>query len=253
MDRPTLIMGNWKMNLGGAAAVDLARALVQAAPRVDPGEVVLIPSPVHVAAVGSALEGSELRLGAQDCVAEGPGAVTGGTSAVQLAELGVRWVLVGHSERRALFGEDDALLARKFAAVLAAGMRPVLCVGETLEEREAGRTTDRVRTQLDAVLSGGVDGAFALAYEPVWAIGTGRNARLEDVVEVHALARERVAAAAGEDVAARTPILYGGSVNDENAGEYLGHPEVDGALVGGASLDRDRFLAICSAAANGAI
>jgi triosephosphate isomerase len=253
MGRPTLVMGNWKMNLSRAQAVDLADALADACPDVPGGEVVLCPSPVHVDAVAAVVASGRIGLGAQDCVAEEPGAFTGGTSVAQLAEIGVRWVLVGHSERRAVFGEGDALLARKFAAVLAGGLKPVLCVGETLEEREAGRTAERVGAQIDAVVPEGIEGGFAVAYEPVWAIGTGRNARLEDVIEVHRLIRDRLAARGGAGLGESTPILYGGSVNEKNAAEYLGHEEIDGALVGGASLDPARFREICQAGANGAI
>lgn len=249
MARSNLVMGNWKMNLGLERALGLARELRAARPELR-GEVVLIPSTAHLAGVGEVLAGSSLHLGAQDCVAEGPGAVTGGTSVDQLRELGVEWVLVGHSERRALFGEDDALLARKFGSVVEGGLKPVLCVGETLEERDAGRTAVRVRAQLDAVLGSVRPGGFAVAYEPVWAIGTGRNARLEDVVEVHLLIRERVGASLGPERAEEVPVLYGGSVNEQNAPEYLGHPQIDGALVGGASLEASRFLSICAAAAN---
>lgn len=249
MARPRLIMGNWKMNLGRAAAQDLARALVGRKLRIDGGEVVLIPSPVHLECVGEILPDSGLQLGAQDCVAEAPGAFTGGTSAAQLVDFGVRWVLVGHSERRAVFGETDDLLARKFEAVAASGLRPVLCVGETLQERQAGRTLERISAQIAAVLTASAPESFAIAYEPVWAIGTGVNAELQDVVEVHAMIRERVDVATAPGRGDRTPILYGGSVTEANAAAYLGHPEVDGALVGGASLDPARFAGICSAGA----
>ncbi len=250
MSRTTLVMGNWKMSLSLAEAGSLARGLAEAAPVLPGGEIVICPSPLHLAPVASAVAGTGLGLGAQDCVAEGPGAVTGGSSVDQLTELGVRWILVGHSERRALFAEDDSLLARKFASVVAGGLRPVLCVGETLEERDAGRTADRVLSQVAAVLSGDLQKEFAVAYEPVWAIGTGRNACLGDVVEVHELIRGWIAEHAGEELAEATPVIYGGSVNEANAGEYLGHPQIDGALVGGASLDVGRFLSICAAAAD---
>jgi len=253
MNRPTLVMGNWKMNLSLAAAESLASELVESSPAIPDGEIVLCPSPVHLAAVGTAIVGSGLRLGAQDCVAEAPGAVTGGSSVEQIDEVGVRWVLVGHSERRALFSEADSLVAKKFAAVVVGGLRPVLCVGETLEERDAGRTAERVLTQIDAALPGNPQPGFAVAYEPVWAIGTGRNAVLEDVVEVHELIRGRISERAGSELAEATSILYGGSVNEANAAEYLGHPEIDGALVGGASLDVGRFLTICGAAADRSI
>ncbi|RKZ12529.1 triose-phosphate isomerase [bacterium] len=252
MSRPSLIMGNWKMSLSQVAAMELARELVRdladAESANDAVRVVLCPSPVHIAPVATIIAGSALELGAQDCTPHPPGAFTGGTSTGQLGELGVSWVLVGHSERRAVFGEDDALLAQKFAAVLAAGLRPVLCVGETLAEREAGQTAARISSQIDSVLPEAAAAEFAVAYEPVWAIGTGVNARLEDVVEVHALIRERLDARGAAGLGERTPILYGGSVNETNAAEYFGQDEVDGALVGGASLDAVRFGAICSEA-----
>ena len=250
MARTSLVMGNWKMNLSLAGARELAAEMVEAAPDGPGVEVVLCPSPSHVARVGIEIGESNLVLGAQDCVAQGPGAVTGGTSVAQLAELGVSWVLVGHSERRAIFAESDELLAEKFAAVVAAGLRPVLCVGETLEERESGRMADRISSQLEIALPANPDPGFAIAYEPVWAIGTGHNAELPDVVEVHELIRSRLAQRGGDALAEATPVLYGGSVNESNAGEYLAHSQIDGALVGGASLDAGRFLQICSAAAN---
>jgi triosephosphate isomerase len=253
VSRSTLVMGNWKMNLSLADARSLARGLVEAAPEIPGGEIVICPSPVHLASVAPTVAGTGLGLGAQDCVAEAPGAVTGGSSVDQLAELGVRWILVGHSERRALFAEEDFLLARKFTAVVAGGLRPVLCVGETLEERDAGRTAERVLAQVAAVLSGDPQPGFAVAYEPVWAIGTGRNARLADVIEVHELIRGWIAGHLGEELAEATSIIYGGSVNEANAAEYLGHPEIDGALVGGASLDVGRFLSICAAGADQSI
>jgi triosephosphate isomerase len=253
MGRSTLVMGNWKMNLSRADAVGLAAKLVEACPSIPGGEVVVCPSPAHLDAVATAVAGSSIGLGAQDCVAQAPGAFTGGTSVSQLAELGTRWVLVGHSERRAVFGEDDALLAEKFAAVVAGGLKPVLCVGETLEERQSGRTADRIRAQLEAGLPADPIAGFAIAYEPVWAIGTGHNAELADVVEVHTLIRALVGERGGAPLAEATPVLYGGSVNEKNAAEYLGHEQIDGALVGGASLDAGRFREICSAGANGAI
>jgi triosephosphate isomerase len=253
MARPMLVMGNWKMNLSRADAVELATALAGDCPAIPGGEVVVCPSPVHVDAVGVAVAGSAIGLGAQDCVAQGAGAFTGGTSIAQLAELGTAWVLVGHSERRAVFGEEDALLAQKFSAVVDGGLRPVLCVGETLEEREAGYTSERIRVQIEAGLPESPAAGFAIAYEPVWAIGTGRNAELADVIEVHTLIREILASRGGSALAEATPVLYGGSVNDKNAAEYLGHDQIDGALVGGASLDAERFRKICSAAGNGAI
>jgi len=244
-------MGNWKMNLSLAEARALATDLANGVPAGP--EVVLCPSPLHLGTVGALVNGSELVLGAQDCVYQGPGAVTGGSSVDQLAELGARWVLVGHSERRAIFAETDELLAQKFTAVVDGGLKPVLCVGETLEERQGGQMAERIASQLEIGLPADPAPGFAIAYEPVWAIGTGHNAELADVVEVHELIRSRLASRGRVDLAESTCVLYGGSVNESNAGEYLAHPQIDGALVGGASLDAARFRKICSAAANGLI
>lgn len=191
-----------------------------------------------------------ILLGAQNCHWETSGAYTGEVSPAMLAKLNVRHVIVGHSERRQLFGEDDAVVARKAAAVFANGMAPIVCVGETLAQREAGQTARVVSGQVGASLDGlspAQVGALVLAYEPVWAIGTGRNATPDDAEEVcrdiRALVRERWGTAAGESVR----IQYGGSVKPDNAAEILAQPDVDGALVGGASLDPDGFAAIVAA------
>ncbi|MCX7158501.1 MAG: triose-phosphate isomerase, partial [Proteobacteria bacterium] len=204
----------------------------------------------YLSETSARLAGSTLGLGAQTVSEFASGAYTGEVSAVMLADFGCRFVLVGHSERRGLFGETDLQVAAKFAAAAKAGITPVLCVGETLEEREGGRTEQVVARQLDAVLK--VSGAAALggavlAYEPVWAIGTGRTASPQQAQEVHAFLRGRVA---GEDagVASKLRILYGGSVKPGNAAEIFAMKDVDGGLIGGASLVPEDFLAICNAA-----
>jgi len=204
---------------------------------------VVCPPFVYLQDVGRALRGSPVALGAQDVCAEAQGAYTGEVSAAMLKDVGCDYVLVGHSERRTLYGEDDRLVARKYAAALGKGLIPVLCVGEQLAEREAGRSTEVVGRQLAAVVSlCGIQALAAgvLAYEPVWAIGTGRTATPQQAQEVHGFLRKRVGAA--------TRILYGGSVKSQNAAAIFAMPDVDGGLIGGASLVAQDFLAICAAA-----
>ncbi len=252
--RRPLVAGNWKMNHGGPEAADLARAVVRAlggrAP--DGVEVVLLPPFPALAAVGAALEGTGLGLGAQDCHAAGPGAHTGSVAAEMLSAWKCGFVLCGHSERRTLAGEDDAAVRGKVGAALRAGLRPILCVGETLVEREAGRTGEVLARQVAAGLegldAGGVGGRLAVAYEPVWAIGTGRNATPEQAAEGHRAVRESLVRALGRGPAAGVRVVYGGSVNPGNAAALLAAPGVDGALVGGASLDAAGFAAIVRAA-----
>ena len=229
----------------------LVDALLASGAVDDSVTCVLCPPFVYLGDVARALTGSNIALGAQDVCAEAQGAFTGEVSAAMLLDVGCTYALVGHSERRALYGEDDAVVARKFAAALARGLTPVLCVGEQLADRDAGRTEEVIARQLDAVLA--LSGALALgqaivAYEPVWAIGTGRNATPEQAQEVHAFIRGRVA---GHDasIAAALRILYGGSVKAANAAGLFGMPDVDGGLIGGASLKAEEFLAIWSAAA----
>ena len=219
-----------------------------ALPGVDVG---VCPPFVYLADAGAAIADAPVFLGGQDCARTGDGAFTGEVSARMLADVGCSFVLVGHSERRTLYGEDDAEVAEKAVLALAAGLSPVICVGETLEEREAGRTEATVMRQLDAVierLDRDALARIAVAYEPVWAIGTGRTATPTQVNEVHAVLRERMATREPE-VAAGVRILYGGSVKPDNAAALFAEPEVDGGLIGGASLDVGQFLDICRAAA----
>ena len=220
---------------------------VRELPGVDVG---VCPPFVYVADAGAAIAGAPVLVGGQDCARTGDGAYTGEVSARMLADVGCSFVLAGHSERRTLYGEDDATVAGKVVLALAAGLSPVVCVGETLEEREAGRTEATVTRQLDAVLERLDRDALArivVAYEPVWAIGTGRTATPAQANDVHAVLRERVAAREPE-VAAGLRILYGGSVKPDNAGVLFAEPDVDGGLIGGASLDAGQFLDICRAA-----
>jgi len=210
---------------------------------------VCVPFP-YLAQAQSVLGGTPVVWGAQNLSEQAQGAFTGEVSAAMLQDFGCRYVLVGHSERRSLYGESDKLVAEKFAAALASGLRPILCVGETLEQRDAGRTLEVVSAQIDAVLNRVGVAAFSgavVAYEPVWAIGTGRTATSAQAQEVHAAIRAQIAKA-DAGVAEGLQILYGGSVKPANAVELFGMPDIDGGLIGGASLVAADFLAICAAA-----
>lgn len=210
----------------------------------------ICPPYVYLAEVARLLRDSAVKLGAQDVCAEAQGAYTGEVSAAMLRDVGCTMVIVGHSERRALYGEGNSLVARKFSAAQSQGLVPILCVGESLEQREAGETTAVVARQLDAVLElvgAAAFGTAVLAYEPVWAIGTGRNATPDQAQEVHAFIRGRIAARDAK-IAGEVRILYGGSVKAGNAAELFAQPDVDGGLIGGASLKADEFLAIVAAA-----
>ncbi len=216
-----------------------------------PIDIVVFPPFVYLADAVRLLEGGRIGVGAQDVCAESPGAFTGQVGAGMLVDVGCRYAIVGHSERRRLFHEDDTLVARKFAAAARSGLIPVICVGETLEEREAGATEAVVARQLDAVTA--VHGIASLAqaivaYEPVWAIGTGRNASPQQAQDVHAFLRSRMAVQ-DATLAGQVRIVYGGSVKAGNAAELFSMPDVDGGLVGGASLSADEFQQICAAAA----
>jgi triosephosphate isomerase len=250
MRRP-VVAGNWKMH-GSRAANEVL--LGELGERVRPEwqvGVAVFPPYVYLADAVRLLEEADIDVGAQDVCAHPLGAFTGQVAASMLKDVGCRYVIVGHSERRRLYHEDDTLVARKFGAVLNVGLTPVLCLGETLEEREAEHTEAVVARQLDAVTAmNGVPslGAALIAYEPVWAIGTGRTASPEQAQAVHAYVRHRIH---GQDakVSAQVRILYGGSVKASNAAELFSMPDVDGGLVGGASLSADEFLQICAAAA----
>jgi triosephosphate isomerase len=249
MRRP-LIAGNWKMHGSRAENAELIEALLLGLPGQTPVEIAVCPPFVYLWETARLLKSSSIALGAQSVCADALGAFTGEVSAGMLKDVGCKYVIVGHSERRAIYKEDDALVARKFLAAQSQGLIPVLCVGETLEERERGQTMQVVSRQLTAVLD--LAGAAALraaviAYEPVWAIGTGKNATPAQAQEVHAHIRTAIA---GRDakIAADVRILYGGSVKAANAHELFAMPDVDGGLVGGASLKADEFLKICASA-----
>jgi triosephosphate isomerase len=247
--RRKVVAGNWKMHGSRAANKALIEAVLAGLGEGDVSCVVCPPF-VYLQDVQRLLRGESVVLGAQDVCAEAPGAHTGEVAAAMLADVGCEYVLVGHSERRAIYGESDTLVARKFAAAQAAGLTPVLCVGEQLGEREGGQTHAVVGRQLDAV--SGLCGIAALArsiiaYEPVWAIGTGRTATPEQAQDVHAFIRGRIAAQDAK-IGAELRILYGGSVKAGNAREIFAMPDVDGGLIGGASLKADEFVAIVAAA-----
>ncbi len=249
MARRMLIAGNWKMN-GLQAARDEAGRLVEAlggrAP--DDADVLICPPATLLADMARDLDGSGLLVGGQDCHAEARGAHTGDVSAEMAADAGASHVIVGHSERRADHGETDEMVREKAAAALRAGLTPVICVGETLADRDAGRAEEIVSAQIRGSTPGSVDAAgLVIAYEPVWAIGTGRTASSADIAAMHAAARAALAAVKGADAGAAVRILYGGSVKPDNAAAILAIDGVDGALVGGASLAAADFHAIIAA------
>ena len=240
MTRTRLVAGNWKMHGNRAANAALLDAIVRGQAGAEGAEcVVCVPFP-YIAQAAERLRGTALAWGAQNVSEHAQGAYTGEVSAAMLADLGCRYVIVGHSERRQLFGESDGQVAAKFAAARKGGLTPILCVGETLAEREAGRTEQVVGRQLDAVLKVENFSGAVLAYEPVWAIGTGRNATPEQAQAVHAFLRTKVSSG--------TCIVYGGSMKAANAAGLLAMPDIDGGLIGGASLAADEFLAILRAA-----
>lgn len=251
MTRRCFIAGNWKMNKTVGEGLALVRELRGLVSQVrDRVEIAVAPPFTALHPVGKALEDSNIALAAQNCDGHEAGAYTGEVAAPMLREVGCRYVILGHSERRQLFGETDAGVNLRARAVLKAGMLPIVCVGETLEEREANKTLAVVETQVKGCLQGisATEGAgFVIAYEPVWAIGTGRTATSRQAQEVHAHIRGLLTGLWGPDVAAGIRIQYGGSVKPDNAAELLGQPDIDGALVGGASLKAADFAAIIKA------
>lgn len=249
MRRP-LVAGNWKMHGSRADNAALLEGMLASDAAHSAAECVVCPPFVYLPDVVRAVRESAIQVGAQDVCAEPQGAFTGEVSAAMLRDVGCSHVIVGHSERRALYGEADTLVARKFAAALGRGLVPILCVGEQLAERDAGRTHEVVARQLDAVLDlcgPAALGSAVVAYEPVWAIGTGRNATPDQAQDVHAFIRGRISsrdAMIGNSIR----ILYGGSVKAGNARELFAMPDVDGGLIGGASLKAEEFVAIVAAA-----
>jgi triosephosphate isomerase len=256
--RRPLIAGNWKMNLNHLEAIALVQKLAFALPEkyYDRVEVAVLPPFTHIRSIQTMIDGDQLLMvhGAQDLSPHDSGAYTGDVSGPMLAKLGCRYVVVGHSERREHHGEDDALVNRKVLAAQRNGITPILCVGEGLDVREQGRHVEHTTRQLGAALkqvaSQDVQ-AMVVAYEPVWAIGTGRVAGPADAQEVCAALRRTVSELYGEAVAAGVRVLYGGSVKANNVGDILAEQDVDGALVGGASLDADEFAQLCAIAAGG--
>lgn len=247
--RQTLVAGNWKMNGSLDANQQLLNAVKAGVEAGVNAKVVVCPPTVYIAQAAEMLTGSDISWGGQNLSPEKSGAFTGEISADMLLDLNCQYVIVGHSERRALYGETDDIVADKYAAAQAAGLIPILCVGELLEERESGDTEAVVARQLDAVLAkSGVAalGAGIVAYEPVWAIGTGKTASPQQAQDVHAFIRGRVSEKDAV-VAEKLQILYGGSVKPDNADELFAMPDIDGGLIGGASLEAEGFLAICRA------
>ena len=239
-----MIVGNWKMNTTVAEAVELASGIASGLPQQTGTEVVVCPPFVSLISMQSTLNDSSISVGAQNVYYEMNGAYTGEISADMLRTI-CRYVIVGHSERRSIFGETDAAVNLKVKATLNAGITPIMCVGENLDERESGREESVVELQIHAGLEGVDLGAgIVVAYEPVWAIGTGRSASPEIAQSMMAHIRATLSEIGGEDAADGVPLLYGGSVNAENIAGYISQPDINGALVGGASLDADSFVEI---------
>jgi triosephosphate isomerase len=250
MRRP-FIAGNWKMNLDRGSAVALAQGVARASAEISGVDLAVCPPSVYLDAVGQALAGSQVALGAQNVYHEKSGAFTGEISTAMICGLGCRYVILGHSERRHILGETDEQINKKVHAALAAGLVPIVCVGELLAEREASQTMAVIRRQFDGSLAGvSADqmSRIVIAYEPVWAIGTGRVASPQQAEEVHLDLRKIMVARYNKEIAESVRIQYGGSVKPENAAELLAQPNIDGALVGGASLKVDQFMGIVAGA-----
>jgi triosephosphate isomerase len=248
--RKPLIAGNWKMNGSQSQTKSLIAGILQGAPSYADVDILICPSFVHLSLAHHLLENSTVMLGAQNLYLGAQGAFTGEVSGLMLKDAGCEYVLVGHSERRSLFHDDLALVAEKFNAALQAGLHPILCVGETQAEREAGQTEEVIYTQLQSVIDAAGIEAFqqaVIAYEPVWAIGTGLTATPEQAQAVHAYIRQ-LFAQINVDLAKTIRILYGGSMKADNAASLLAMEDIDGGLIGGASLEAKSFLAICAAA-----
>jgi len=249
--RDILVAGNWKMNGSSAANAELVAGIVAGVPEGSGFSLLVCPPYPYLGAVVAMADGSAVSVGAQNVSEHEKGAFTGEVAPGMLSDLGCDYVIVGHSERRSIYGETSEQVAAKFMASQAAGIKPILCVGETLEEREAGTTENVIDEQLDAVLDmAGVEAlaSAVIAYEPVWAIGTGMTATPEQAQDVHRHIRSRLEALNAE-IAAGVQVLYGGSMKGENAAGLLAKPDIDGGLIGGASLKAEDFLAIAEAAA----
>lgn len=252
MARRKLVAGNWKMNGFGAATRSLIGGILQGMATLKTAEVVVCPPAVYLGEAAALLAGGRIALGAQNLCAEAEatGAYTGEVSAAMLLDVGCRYVIVGHSERRTYYSESDAVVAQKCQRALDTGLQPIICVGELLEERESGQTEAVVGRQLDAILNKVEVNRLSqalIAYEPVWAIGTGKTATPEQAQQVHGFIRERIAKHSAT-IASSMQILYGGSVKGANAHDLFNMADIDGGLIGGASLNAAEFLAICQAA-----
>lgn len=250
--RKNIVAGNWKMNTMPSEGIELAKEVNEKVKALDNKEtgVAIAPPFTHLAEVARMIDTDRICLAAQNCAAEESGAFTGEVSPVMLAALGVKAVIIGHSERRSYFSESHATLAKKVNLVLKNGMKPIFCCGEVLEERESEKQNEVVKKQLDESLFHLPDSAIRnciIAYEPVWAIGTGRTASPEQAQEMHAYIRQLIASRYGDETAMEITILYGGSCKPDNARELFGKPDVDGGLIGGASLKSDDFLGIIEA------
>jgi len=249
--RQPFVAGNWKMNGSRASARELVKGLKRGIDSVTSAEVAVCPSFVYLADVQSMLSDTRIALGAQNLSNHESGAYTGEIAADMLKDFNCKYVIIGHSERRALYGESDELVASKFTVALKSGLTPIFCLGELLEERQQNQTEKVIARQLDAILAlpDGVGGlrSAVIAYEPVWAIGTGLTATPEQAQAAHAFIRQRIAEK-NVEVAAGVQILYGGSVKPDNAAELFSQVDIDGGLIGGASLDAHSFLEICRAA-----
>ncbi|MCB8838554.1 triose-phosphate isomerase [Aurantimonas sp. VKM B-3413] len=247
MKRRPLIAGNWKMN-GLLRQLTELQMIAEAAGEIGEGRDLLICPPATILSASRGILGQKVAIGGQDCHAAPSGAHTGDLSAEMLADVGARYVIVGHSERRADHDEDDAAVRAKAEAAWRAGLVAIVCIGESEAQREAGETLDVLGAQVAGSVPDGATGAnLVLAYEPVWAIGTGRTAAVEDIADAHGFLRRTLVERLGEERGAAVRILYGGSVKPGNAAELLAIDDVDGALVGGASLKADDFIAICRA------
>ena len=250
MRRP-FIAGNWKMNMDRASAVALAGGLAAATADLEGVDVAVCPPSVYLEAVAAAVKGSKVGLGAQNMYFAASGAYTGEISSAMLLDIGCQYVILGHSERRHIFGESDEEINKKVKVALEDGLTPIVCVGETLPERESGATLDVIRGQFNgslAGLSGDDMKKIVIAYEPVWAIGTGKTATPQQAEEVHLDLRKIMESCYNNEIAETVRIQYGGSVKPDNAVELLGQPNIDGALVGGASLKVDDFMGIIAGA-----
>lgn len=249
--RRLFIAGNWKMNLNRGQSLSLVQSLVESLRGVSDVDIAVCPPAVYLGELGKALHATNIGLGAQNVNSKSEGAYTGEISCSMLKDVGCRYVILGHSERRAIYGETDSMVNEKLHAVLAAGLTPIVCVGETLEQREAGQTQQVVRSQCIGSLAGLTEDQMlktVLAYEPVWAIGTGKTASPAQAEEVHKDIRSLLETQFSVGTAQKVIVLYGGSVKADNAQELLSEPNIDGALVGGASLKQDSFEGIIKAA-----